>query len=77
MYKETDFFQLCDEVVNHGFDLRSFGREQNQFLIDEVELQHVFGRNGDEHDVCIAARGLQWSQQGIFMMVMVVSLTEY
>ncbi len=56
MCVRTDLFQLCDKVVNHGFDLGSFGREQNQFLIGEVELQHVFGRNGDEHDVCVAVK---------------------
>lgn len=39
----SDLFYLGEEVVDHVFDLRSLGGEQNQLLGDQVELQHVLG----------------------------------
>lgn len=37
----SDLFYLSEEVVNHVFDLRGLGGEQDQLLVGQVELQHV------------------------------------
>lgn len=45
---------MRDEEIYHMFDLRCFGREQNQFLIHQIKLQHVWRGDGNEQDVCVA-----------------------
>lgn len=46
-------FYFIDEGVYEMFDLWSFSREQDQLLIGQIELQHVFGGDGHKQDVCI------------------------
>ena len=41
----SDLLQLREEEVDHVFDLRGLGREQDQLLVGQVELQHVLRRN--------------------------------
>ena len=38
------------------FDLRGLGREQDQLLVGQVELQHVLGRDRHKQDVRVAAQ---------------------
>lgn len=52
----SDLLKLCEEVVDHVFDLRGLGREQDQLLVGQVELQHVLRRNRHEQDVRVAYR---------------------
>lgn len=47
-------FDLADEGVDEVFDLRCLGGEQDQLLVGQIELQHVFGWDGYKQDVCIA-----------------------
>lgn len=55
----SDLLELREEVVDHMFDLRRFGREQNQFLIGQVELQHVLRWDRHKQDVRVAAQGVK------------------
>ncbi len=52
----SDLFKFCEEEVDHVFDLRGLGREQDQLLIGQVELQHVLGRNRHKQDVRVAVQ---------------------
>jgi len=52
----SDLLELCEEVVDHMFDLRGLGREQDQLLIGQVELQHVLRWNRHKQDVRVAAQ---------------------
>lgn len=52
--KPPDLLELCEEVVDHVFDLRGLGREQDQLLVDQIELQHVLGWNRHKQDVRVA-----------------------
>lgn len=54
--KPSDLLDLCEEVVDHLFDLRGLGGEQNQLLVGQVELQHIIRRNGHEQDVGVAGK---------------------
>lgn len=45
---------MRDEEINYMFDLRCFGREQDQFLIHQIKLQHVLRGDGHKQDVCVA-----------------------
>ncbi len=56
MQMPSDLLDLCEEVIDHVFDLRGLGREQNQLLIGQVELQHVLRRNRHKQDVRVAAQ---------------------
>lgn len=55
----SDLLELREEVVDHMFDLRRFGREQNQLLVGQVELQHVLRRDRHKQDVRVAAQGVK------------------
>lgn len=54
--KPSDLLELCEEVVDHVFDLRGFGGEQNQLLIGQVELQHIIRWNRHKQDVRVAGK---------------------
>lgn len=54
--RPSDLLKLCEEVVDHVFDLRGLGREQDKLFIAQVELKHVLGRDRHEEDVRVAAQ---------------------
>lgn len=41
-------FDLIDEGVYQMFDLWSLGWEQDQFLIGQIKLQHIFRWDGNK-----------------------------
>lgn len=49
-------FDLIDEGVYEMFDLWGLGWEQDQFLIGQIELQHVLRGDGYKQDVCISEK---------------------
>lgn len=49
-------FDLTDEGVDEMFDLRCLGWEEDEFLICQIKLQHVFRWDGYKQDVCIATK---------------------
>lgn len=55
-HRPSDLLKLCEEVVDHVFDLRGLGREQDELFIGQVELEHVLGRDRHEEDVRVAAQ---------------------
>lgn len=55
-HRPSDLLKLREEVVDHVFDLRGLGREQDELFIGQVELQHVLGRDRHEEDVRVAAQ---------------------
>lgn len=55
-HRPPDLLKLCEEVVDHVFDLRGLGREQDELFIGQVELKHVLGRDRHEEDVRVAAQ---------------------
>lgn len=52
----SDLLYLGEEVVDHVLDLQGLGGEQDQFLVGQVELQHVLWRNWHKQDVRVAAQ---------------------
>lgn len=54
--RPSDLFELCEEVVDHVFDLWGLGGEQDQLLADKVELQHIIRWNGHKQDVRVAGK---------------------
>lgn len=55
-HRPSDLLKLCEEVVDHVFDLRGLGREQDELFIGQVEFEHVLGRDRHKEDVRVAAR---------------------
>lgn len=55
-HRPSDLLKLCEEVVDHVFDLRGLRREQDELFIGQVELEHVLGRDRHEEDVRVAAQ---------------------
>lgn len=45
------------------FDLRRLGREQDELLVGEVELQHVFRGDGHKQDVRVAVEEVIHARQ--------------
>lgn len=61
--RPSDLLKLCEEVVDHVFDLRGLGREQDKLFIAQVELKHVLGRDRHEEDVRVAAQEVKWRKR--------------
>ena len=59
---------LIDEGVDEMFDLPCLGWEQDQFLIGQIELQHVLRGDGYKQDVCIAEKKSQLGLYGYFWL---------
>lgn len=49
-----NLLQLRDEEIDHVLDVWSFSREKDQLLVQQIKLQHVGRRDGDEEDVGVS-----------------------